>query len=529
MNRKVFNKISVFIFSVICYLLFVICQLSTVNYCEAAFKDSGWGTRPAGMGGAFTAVSDDTSAPLWNSAGIAQVKRCEADFMYARLFTGLKLYAGEDTTTLGLNYFSFICPTKRIGAFGVSWANFISTHLYKEDTFTFSYARKVNDFIPRLIPAVFLGVNLKYLYHGYTLDERTREDPVFGSGHSKGNFTGDVGMLVRVNGERDRGLCIGLMAKNITEPDVGLKGKDKVPFEGRFGLAYRMGDYRFLNILTVEDLISAIDVSFRDKDLNIHLGWETWFRDKIWGIRIGGNNREITSGFSFNTETLGRFGLQFDYTFIWPLETEDTSGSHRASLTVRFGESPQEIKAVKMKEEEEARRRHKEEEEKRGLQELAEKASREAEQARMEAEKARRLAAERKALLNAIRKKPKLQMRKEEKSIIITVKAHFASGKAEINVLDKPALDQVVEILTKYPRYKVRVEGHTDSVGGSEYNLKLSEDRARSVFNYLVRQGINRRRLTWLGFGETKPIASNKTSIGRAKNRRVEFVILTIP
>ncbi len=527
MDRRIFNKVNVAVLVVLFYMLFV-------SLAEAAFKDSGWGTRSVGMGGAFTAVSDDASAPLWNAAGIAQLEQYEANFMYARLFTGLDLYAGGEKVDLGLNYGAFVFPSNKIGNFGVSWANFVTTELYEEDTFTLSYAKRINDFAPRLIPAVFLGVNLKYLNHSYTLDERTRHDPVFVDGRSKGNFTGDVGVLIKANGEKEKGLCIGLMAKNISEPDVGLKVEDKVPFEGRFGLAYRMGDYNFLNILSMENVISSVDVSYRDEDLNVYLGWESWFVHRTWGFRIGGNDREVTSGFSFNNETMGKFGLQFDYAFIWPLELEDTSGSHRVSLTVRFGESAQETEAVKKKEEEEEQKRREEEKEKQRLQEEAEKARREAEQAKREtakaqkeAREAKRLAAEREALVVSIRKKAKLQMREEGKKIIIAVKAHFKSGSLKISASDKPTLDQVIEILKQYPQYKVRVEGHTDSVGRAESNLKLSEKRAKSVFDYLVKNGIASERLKCLGFGETKPISSNKTAGGRAKNRRVEFVILT--
>ena len=527
MDRRIFNKVNLAVLVIMFYMLLV-------SLSEAAFKDSGWGTRSAGMGGAFTAISDDASAPLWNAAGIAQIKRCEANFMYARLFTGLNLYAGEEKVDLGLNYGAFVFPLNKIGSFGMTWANFVTTELYEENTFTFSYAKKVNDFLPQLIPAFFLGVNLKYLNHSYTTDDRTREDPVFIDGHSKGNFTGDVGVLIKANGKKEKGLSIGLMAKNITEPDVGLKTEDKVPLEGRLGLAYYFGDCNFLNVLAVENIVSAVDVSYRDEELIVYLGWESWFARRTWGFRIGGNNREVTSGFSFNNETMGKFGLQFDYAFIWPLEIEDTSGSHRASLTIRFGESPQEIETVAIKEEERARKKEEEEEEKRRLQELAEgakedaqRAKREARRARMEATKAKALASQRQALLDAIRKTKKLEIRKEKKKIIITVKAHFKSGNAKISILDKPSLNQVVEILNKCPLYKVRIEGHTDSIGRAENNLNLSQKRAKSVFNYLVKKGINRGRLSCLGFGETKPVSSNKTKVGRTENRRVEFVILT--
>jgi outer membrane protein OmpA-like peptidoglycan-associated protein len=74
---------------------------------------------------------------------------------------------------------------------------------------------------------------------------------------------------------------------------------------------------------------------------------------------------------------------------------------------------------------------------------------------------------------------------------------------------------------------KVRVEGHTDSVGSDETNLTLSQGRAESVMKYLTDKGVDASRLEAKGFGESKPLADNKTEEGRAKNRRVEFVIVS--
>ncbi len=331
MNRKTFNKIGLFIISGVYCLFFV-------TLGEAAFKDSGWGTRPAGMGGAFVAIADDANAPLWNPAGIAQVKQYEASFMYARLFSGLKLYAGEDTTTLGLNYFSFICPTERMGAFGLSWARFASTKLYKEDTLSVSYARKINDFAPKMVPVVFLGMNLKYLNHGYTLDERTVDDPVFEDGDSAGACAVDLGVLVKP--QKDSPVSLGLSLKNINQPDVGLdnseyKLKDEVPLEMRAGIAYRGNACRIFNFLNIEGFIPAFDFTYRDKDINFHLGMETRF-SSAFAFRIGYNLQEFTLGMGLNHLMGEVFAVQFDYALIWPLEIEETSGTHRVSLGIHF-------------------------------------------------------------------------------------------------------------------------------------------------------------------------------------------------
>lgn len=87
-------------------------------------------------------------------------------------------------------------------------------------------------------------------------------------------------------------------------------------------------------------------------------------------------------------------------------------------------------------------------------------------------------------------------------------------------------LDRLVEFLNQNPEKKVDLEGHTDWIGTEKYNQGLSERRAASVRNYVVKKGIDSKRIVTRGFGETKPIADNKTRDGRAKNRRVEAKVL---
>jgi OOP family OmpA-OmpF porin len=90
-------------------------------------------------------------------------------------------------------------------------------------------------------------------------------------------------------------------------------------------------------------------------------------------------------------------------------------------------------------------------------------------------------------------------------------------------------LDAVAEDLKKYPRLKVELQGHTDSVGSDAYNLKLSQRRADAVRDYLVSRGVSPSQLVARGYGETRPKASNDTAEGRAKNRRVDMQVLENP
>lgn len=101
----------------------------------------------------------------------------------------------------------------------------------------------------------------------------------------------------------------------------------------------------------------------------------------------------------------------------------------------------------------------------------------------------------------------------------------FESGKDIIKKSSYPILDQIVAVMELNPAYHLTISGHTDNSGDDEKNMKLSIHRAAAVGKYIIDKGINTSRITTQGFGETKPIADNKTTKGKALNRRVEFEI----
>ncbi len=102
----------------------------------------------------------------------------------------------------------------------------------------------------------------------------------------------------------------------------------------------------------------------------------------------------------------------------------------------------------------------------------------------------------------------------------------FDFGKSDLKSQFYPALNNVAATLKEYNQTIVEVSGHTDSVGSDDFNQRLSEQRARSVGNYLVGQGVIQQRLEIIGMGERMPVASNDTDQGRALNRRVEIRVL---
>jgi OmpA-OmpF porin, OOP family len=99
-------------------------------------------------------------------------------------------------------------------------------------------------------------------------------------------------------------------------------------------------------------------------------------------------------------------------------------------------------------------------------------------------------------------------------------------GSAEISPKSEALLDDMARLLHDQRQLKrVEIQGYTDSSGGSDYNLKLSQERAESVKQALIKRGVSSKRLVAKGYGEADPVAPNFTKAGRAKNRRVEFAI----
>ena len=101
----------------------------------------------------------------------------------------------------------------------------------------------------------------------------------------------------------------------------------------------------------------------------------------------------------------------------------------------------------------------------------------------------------------------------------------FETGKAELKPDSNEELDRLVSLLEGNQAIKVEISAHTDDVGNDDFNLKLSEKRAKTVVDYLTGKGIKADRMTAKGYGETQPLVANDTDENKAKNRRVQFKI----
>jgi outer membrane protein OmpA-like peptidoglycan-associated protein len=119
-----------------------------------------------------------------------------------------------------------------------------------------------------------------------------------------------------------------------------------------------------------------------------------------------------------------------------------------------------------------------------------------------------------------------LQTRDTARGLIVNMSdVLFDTAKFSLRPEAREKLAKVAGIVSGHPGLRLDVEGHTDNVGGDDYNQQLSEQRGSAVRDYLTQQGMQPNSVSTKGFGKTQPVASNETASGRQQNRRVELVI----
>ncbi len=121
---------------------------------------------------------------------------------------------------------------------------------------------------------------------------------------------------------------------------------------------------------------------------------------------------------------------------------------------------------------------------------------------------------------------PELKKEEKEKLEFAMRAVQFETGSAKLLATSNKVLDEIAAIFLRYPEQKLRISGHTDSIGDDKANQQLSERRAKACFDYLVGKGISGSNMTHAGYGESKPIGDNRFAPGREQNRRVEFEVV---
>jgi hypothetical protein len=281
---------------------------------EAAFQYQPYSVRAAGMGNAFMASADEAAALFTNPAGIARLPYSELTFMYGKPFAGLP------DVNLNLGHMAAAIPT-RFGRIGFGLGLFQAQDLQQERTVTLSYGVLLRG-------KYQVGVNLKHLYHSYDIgsDPVASTDPIFQNGASKGALALDTGFIAPI-GEF---LKFGVSVRNINEPNVGIYSVDKVQREIQAGLAV---DIAGSGLTATGDVFMRQPTAGTLKERPMpYLGLEKRLH-KDFFLRAGANPLEFTTGFGLRK---GRIGVDYGLVLARNL-LEDNVGSHRISMTYRFG------------------------------------------------------------------------------------------------------------------------------------------------------------------------------------------------
>ncbi|MDR1942028.1 MAG: hypothetical protein LBQ47_06855 [Endomicrobium sp.] len=288
----------------------------------ALFDTSYWGVRALGMGGAFTAVADDSSAPIYNIAGAASLEKPEITFMSARLFAGIE---GFDFST---DYLGGIYPFgEKYGNVSAGWAFLGDAGLRREDSISVGYARKLDDIIKMIYEDidwlnVMAGINFRYLRH------ETKSVGSYGD-LSNSAFGLDVGLLLRFK----YGISAGYSGRFINGAEIGYRMKDNIKPTNVIGLSYYNEELPFLK---VPQFTVALDYEMRGGENLLIAGIESKILDGKLALRAGGYESQINFGFGY-LFSFGESKLIIDYAFGLPIGgIQESAGSHFVSLSFRF-------------------------------------------------------------------------------------------------------------------------------------------------------------------------------------------------
>lgn len=434
--------------------------------------------RAAGMGLAFTGLSDDVSSLEYNLGGLGTLKHLELEFVHHEWLldtrtssVGLGVPLGFGTIGLGLKYFD---------------EGEIDETIIDDNGLPIATGETKNssDFSAQLAYAF-------PLFSGFHVGLGGRFTHMDLAGTTTSAFSGDLGLRFSKSG-----FMAGVAVQHLG-PEFKFEEMDeKQPFTIRAGLAKRFGGNEegngaYFSQRRSEEFNLMVDaIKEIDNKLKINLGGEAWFFNKTVAGRVGYRVIEdiqgltVGAGFRFND-------FFFDYAYA-PISDIEDKASHRFSLNWKRGYDSWEVPVAEA-----------------GPVDIVPIAPPEP------APEQPTPGIEEKVLPDG--------------SILVTLRINFDFDKSNIRPDMEPILQQLAQVLSKYPNSKVKLEGHTDSIGSLEYNIGLSQRRANSVRSYLLGNFSNQFKDANLfppvGYGKTRPIVPNTSAENRFKNRRTDLIV----
>ncbi len=468
--------------------------------------------RQVGMGEAFTAMANDYNLLRYNVGGLGILR-------HVMLTTNFHRWI-DDTQQGDIELF---LPMRfGVAGFALTYFNEGKVTGYNENFQPTGITAESND----LLLSFGYGAFIKLLGNTFAFGaggKFIRQDL---AGFSATGIGLDVGAVYAM-----KHISIGATLQNLTVSKMRFNSRSELlPETVRAGVALRLpvGEHIKWNIAT-----DVAKVRY-ENNLRIYSGTEIRISDLI----------ALRGGYKFHDTELSRwafgFGLivpmqwlagsrtEIDYAFT-PLEAFDTF-SHRFSFTFVFG-AARRVEPVVPVDTEQITQLQKELSEELLAAREARRRMEEAEaRARaLQEEMARRLEHIQQIALTSAGKIEVIPDREDSNRILVSLRINFDFDSAVIRPEEYDTMRKIGEILNTYPESKVWIAGHTDSVGTEEYNILLSQRRMESVMNYLItKEGVDPDRFFMpVAYGESRPIESNATEAGRARNRRVDFTIFT--
>lgn len=483
----------------------------------AAFLRVSSTARAVGMGEAYSVLGGGEITGLrYNPAATGLIKKIQ-------LAANFHNWIG-DTEQGGV---SFALPT-RLGLFAADFSYFNEGEITEiDESFSKTGGSSFSDDL--LLTAGYANrLRLGSSYLGFGADFKLLRQNLIGEQSTA--YGADAGLHFS-----SKYLGLAMVAQNIGISEINFAERAvTLPQNWRGGAAL------FLPVTSTLDLNLATDaVRFVDeKEMRYYTGAELVISG-IVAVRGGYKIHDLEAsrwsaglGLNMPAEWLGQSRLRFDYAYA-PLDAFDEA-SHRFSLLLKFGETESRMSAMgamdrggvddQLQAELEAAER-------------ARKAAQEAEErTRAMEERARKLEEEianRLAHIQQIAAESEGKIEVEPKSrekILVSMRINFDFDQARIRNEEFQTMHKVAEILNTYPEAQVQLSGHTDWIGTDEYNIRLSQRRIDSVMVFLINKEklLRHRFFMPVGYGESRPIASNETGEGRFRNRRVEFLLYTM-
>ncbi|MBN1479935.1 PorV/PorQ family protein [candidate division KSB1 bacterium] len=501
---------------------------SGVGYHGAPFLKISPAARQVAMGGAYTALSGDINLMRYNVGGLGGLQ-------YPSLAFNFNDWIGD--TNQG--NIAFGLPT-RYGAFGIDFTFFNEGKIIALDENFEPTGDKPSsgDMMISFGYGLFFPLkkeNAKnwWVEAGVGLAGKYLTQTLVGQTTAVSGIDAGVQLFFHPpKNSKNPILSLGAGVQNYGLSKVKFdRWESPLPESYRFGAAI---DFQRFPMETWELIVSSDAIWTRREKIRYQLGTEL-FVNKVFSLRGGYkfNDPSISKwalgfGVYMPTSWLGSSLMRLDYAFA-PLTAFEDDAAHRFSLHFAFG-AVKKVADIFRAEDLEALKNMAAKQDSLDAALLAAKEA-EARLKALEKEMRERLA-KIQAIADESEGRIEIESLDDGKTIKVTLRTdrvNFDFDRANIRPDDFPTMRQLGEILNTYPEAKVQLSGHTDWIGTDHYNIHLSHRRVDSVMTYLsVKENVNPDRFYMpVGYGESKPIADNRTDAGRAMNRRVEFLIYT--